>query len=127
MLRFTVYYALYGGVLALIALAIQYGFPDKEWLMPRFWLVFIFLFFLTFIAYGISYLGIKKGGQNGITAILGGIILKLVFAMLLAAVLAVKLSVNQVVFALNYFSLYLSLTLFEVIHLLRNLRDQNNK
>jgi len=127
MIRFSVHYVVYSLILAAIAYGTQLLFPEKEVLMPAFWAVFIFLFLLTYLAYGLSYWGIVKGGQNGVYSILGGLVLKLLFAMALALFISIKVSVNQVVFALDYFSLYLLLTGFEVIYLLRNLRDQINK
>jgi len=127
MIRFSVHYVVYSLILAAIAYGTQLLFPEKEVLMPAFWAVFIFLFLLTYLAYGLSYWGIVKGGQNGVYSILGGLVLKLLFAMALALFISIKVSVNQVVFAINYFSLYLLLTGFEVIYLLRNLRDQINK
>lgn len=125
--RFTVLYVFYGILLALVARGLECVFTKQEILTDIFWISFIFLFILTYIAYVVSYIGVKKTPQTGVFAMMGGIILKLLFALSFALVVIMKLSVNQLVFALNYFSLYFLFTLFEVMCLLRNLRHQNNK
>lgn len=125
--RFTLLYIAYGLLLAMLACGLQLLFSKQEILTEIFWIVFVFLFALTYIAYIVSYLGIKKTAQIGVFALMGGIILKLLFALSFALVVIMKLSVNQLVFVLNYFFLYLLFTLFEVMCLLRNLRHQNNK
>jgi len=88
-------------------------------------LLFFFLFFLTSIVYLLSYFGIKKGGQNSVLSILGGLTLKMIFSLSLILVLILKDAENQKVLVGNFFYLYFLFTLFEVICLLRNLRDQN--
>jgi len=125
--RFTFLYVTFGLLIALFAWFLGFLFPQQEVLAKNFWLAFAFLFFLTYIAYLISAVGIKKSPQTGVMAVMGGIVLKLIFALSFVLIVLVKTSVNQLVFALNYFSLYLLFTLFEVMCLLRNLRHQNNK
>lgn len=120
-------YVVYGLLLATLAYLLDYLFPAKEVLAKNFWLAFGFLFFLTYIAYLISVIGIKRSAQIGVMALMGGIVIKLLFALSFVLVVLMKTAVNQLVFALNYFSLYLLFTLFEVMCLLRNLRHQNNK
>ena len=67
----------------------------------------------------------KKGPEFGVYAILGGIVIKLLFALSLFLVIVVKSSENQLVLGLNFFSIYLLFTAFEVTVLLRKLRHQN--
>lgn len=123
-LRFTVSYGLYGAALATIAYAI--GQADEKLLADQFWVFFGFLFALTYIAFILSFMGIKKGGQTAVFLLMAGIIIKLLLAMVFSLIYIKQHPVNQVVFALNYFSLYLLFTVFEVISLLRILRHQNN-
>jgi len=87
--------------------------------------LFAFLFLLTIIVYIVSYIGIQKGGQNSVLSILGGLTLKMVFSLSMILVLILKSIENQKVLASNFFYLYFLFTVFEVICLLRNLRDQN--
>lgn len=87
--------------------------------------LFVFLFVLTTIVYIMSFLGIKKGGQTSVLTILGGLTLKMIFSLAMVLVLLLKSTDNQKVLAGNFFYIYFLFTLFEVICLLRNLRDQN--
>lgn len=94
-------------------------------LSPHFWLLLIFLFFLTMIVYILSVLGMQKDGQTGVFSILGGIIIKFLLAATMFLIILLKSNENQLVLGLNFFSLYLLFTVFEVIFLLRILRHQN--
>src|SRR5690606_14206325 len=71
-------------------------------------LLFFFLFFLTSIVYLLSYFGIKKGGQNSVLSILGGLTLKMIFSLSLILVLILKDAENQKVLVGNFFYLYRS-------------------
>ncbi len=125
--RFSILYLFFGLGIAGISWSLQKYFPHEQILAKNFWVAFVFLFMLTYIAYFVSDIGIKKSPQTGVVAVLGGILLKLLFALGFVLLIILKTSENQLVFALNYFSIYLLLTLFEVMCLLRNLRDQNKK
>lgn len=94
-------------------------------LSPNFWLMLFFLYVLTAIVYLLSIFGLRKGPEQGVYAILGGIIIKLLFALSLFLAILIKSSENQIVLALNFFSIYLLFSAFEVIVLLRKLRHQN--
>lgn len=87
--------------------------------------LFVFLFVLTTIVYILSFFGVKKGGQTSVLTLLGGLTLKMIFSLAMILVLLLKSTDNQKVLAGNFFYLYFLFTLFEVICLLRNLRDQN--
>src|SRR5690606_38219332 len=105
--------------------ALQQMLLPKIILSNYFWLLFIFLFFLTLIVYILSVLGIQKDGQTGVLSILGGIIIKFLLAAGLFLLILLKSNENQLVLGLNFFSIYLLFTVFEVIFLLRILRHQN--
>lgn len=87
--------------------------------------LFIFLFVLTTIVYVLSFFGMKKSGQTSVLALLGGLTLKMIFSLAMVLMLLLKDADNQKVLAGNFFYIYFLFTLFEVICLLRNLRDQN--
>jgi len=125
--RFTILYIGYSILLALLAHLLVYLFPQQEILAENFWTAFSFLLLLTYVAYVVSYKGMKRTAQTGVTAVMGGIVLKLILALSFVLFVVTKTAVNQLVFALNYFSLYLLFSLFEVMCLLCNLRNQNNK
>lgn len=120
-IRFTLFAALVAG----LAWGIQYFAQPTVILSPNFTLQLVYLYFLTAIVYLLSIFGIKKGPEYGVYAILGGIVIKLLFALSLFLVIVVKSSENQLVLGLNFFSIYLLFTAFEVTVLLRKLRHQN--
>lgn len=120
-IRFTAFSGLIGGV----AWGLQFLFSPVQILSPNFWLMLIYLYFLTAIVYLLSIFGLRKGPEYGVYALLGGIVIKLLFALSLFLAIVVKSTENQLVLGLNFFSLYLLFTAFEVIVLLRKLRHQN--
>lgn len=99
--------------------------PTNTILVPKFWVIFGFLAVLTLIAYFGSLIGIKKGGESSVFLIMGGIVVKLLFCMSFVLVYLLKFKVNDVYFALEFFSIYFLFTAFEVYALLCNLRHQN--
>ncbi len=122
--RFSILFLIYSLVVVAIPLLLEgrVRFPTvSAYYMP----LSLFLFFLTLIVYILSYLGIKKGGQTSVLALLGGLTLKMIFSLSLMLVLILKTTDNQKVLAGNFFYLYFLFTVFEVSCLLRNLRDQN--
>ncbi|MFD0939844.1 hypothetical protein [Pedobacter boryungensis] len=112
-------------MLAGIALAMPLIFPTVKLLTNKFWLVFGFLGGITFIAYIVAFLGIKRNPETGILAIMGSIAIKMLFSMAFVLIYSLNHKGKDVVFVLNFFSLYLLFTFFEIYCLLRNLRHQN--
>jgi hypothetical protein len=108
-----------------IAYGLQYQFQDTKILAPKFWIVFGFLAGITFIAYVVADLGIKRNPETGIMAIMGSIALKMIFSMAFVLIYSLNTKEKGMVFVLDFFSLYLLFSFFEIYTLLRNLRHQN--
>lgn len=123
--RFIVYYLLYTAVLAGIAIALSYIFPAVNLLATKFWLIFGFLSVLTLIAYVLAFFGIKRNPETGVMAIMGSIVLKMLFSMAFVLIYSLNHKGKDLLFVFNFFSLYLLFTCFEIFGLLRNLRHQN--
>lgn len=121
--KFIPAYLIYSILLAAAAMLVKYFFPQA--IASQFWLIFGFLCGLTFIAYLLAYFGIQRKPEIGVFAILGAIIIKMLFAMSFVLIYSLKQTEGDMAFALNFFSLYLLFTLFEILGLLRNLRHQN--
>ena len=102
-------------------------FPGVVLLSDQFWVLFGFLCGLTCAAYIMAYLGLKRNPENGVFAVLGSVVLKMLLCMAFALIYSLNHKENGIVFALNFFSLYLLFTGFEIYSLLRNLRHQNLK
>lgn len=123
--RFILYFHGFSLVMAGVAAAIPLLFNDVVILSPHFWLLFAVVFATTLLAYVLSDLGIRKGGEMSILSLIGGLFVKLLVCLAAVAVLIIKYPENKMLTALNFFSLYFLFTAFEVTCLLRNLRDQN--
>jgi hypothetical protein len=123
--KFTLSYLLYCLVLGGIAWYLPTLFPNETILVPQFWLVFGFLGSITYIAYLVAFMGIKRNPETGIMAIMGSIALKMLFSMAFVLIYSLKSTGSGFVFVLNFFSLYLLFSFFEIYCLLRNLRHQN--
>jgi hypothetical protein len=123
--KFTLYYLIYALILAGVAYALPLLFPGTTLLVKKFWLVFCFLGGLTYIAYITASLGIKMDPHAGVMAIMGSIVLKMIFSLAFVLIYSLNSAEKGIVFALNFFSLYLLFSFFEIYSLLRNLRHQN--
>lgn len=122
--QFVILFHLYALALAAAALGLQYALAPAEILSPHFWALFIGLFVLTLAAYVISDLGVRKGGEVSIYGLMGGIFVKMMLSLVLVTVIIFKFPENKLINGVNFFSIYLLFTVFEITCLLRNLRDQ---
>jgi len=125
--KFTSSYLIFSGVLIGIIAVLPMLFPDTQLFVKNFWLMFGFLAGITFIAYILVDIGIKRDPEVGIMAIMGSIAVKMIFCMAFVLIYSIKEKGIGVVFLLNFFSLYLLFSVFEIYCLLRNLRHQNLK
>ncbi len=125
--KFISFYFVFVGILIGIATFLPYLFPGVNLLVAKFWLLFGFMAGVTLIAYVLAYLGIKRTPEMGVMAIMASIAVKMIFCMAFVLIYSQKVKETGFVFALNFFSLYLLFTVFEIYGLLRNLRHQNLK
>lgn len=110
---------------AVLVMIISHLFPDVHLFVEKFWVLYGFIAGITYIAYILAYLGIERGAETGIIAVMASIALKMFFSMAFVLIYSVKSTEKGVVLALNFFSLYLLFTFFEMYTLLRKLRHQN--
>lgn len=123
--KFLIQYSVFTFILGSAAYLIDQQNPGEGLLIPKFWVIFGAIAFLTLLAYIFSSIGIRKGGEFSIVAMMGAILVKLLFCMVLVLVYLLKFKVNDIIFAANFISLYFLFTGFEVYALLCNLRHQN--
>lgn len=112
-------------MLGTIAYLLPSAFPEVTILAKKFWVVFGFLAGITFIAYVVADLGMKRNPEVGVMAIMASIALKMIFSMAFVLIYSMNSKEKGMVFVLNFFSLYLLFSFFEIYSLLRNLRHQN--
>ena len=108
-----------------MAYLLPFAFAESQILVGKFWVIFGFLAGITFIAYVMADLGIKRNPETGVMAIMGSIALKMIFSMAFVLIYSLNSKEKGMVFVLNFFSLYLLFSFFEIFSLLRNLRHQN--
>ena len=125
--RFILYYLLFTLLIAGIATALPYLFPETPLLIDKFWVVFAFMVGITFIAYTVAYLGIKRKPEMGVMAIMASFGLKMLFSMGFILVYVLTTPVNRLLFVFNFFSLYFLFSGFEIYALLCNLRHSIKK
>ncbi|WP_244214376.1 hypothetical protein [Pedobacter jejuensis] len=125
--KFTSIYFIFIGVLIGLVAILPSIFPGSDLFVPNFWLMFGFLAGITFIAYLLVDIGVKRDPEVGIMAIMGSIAVKMIFCMAFVLIYSIKGKGIGVLFLLNFFSLYLLFSVFEIYCLLRNLRHQNLK
>jgi len=123
--RFTLYYLLYSFLLAAIVVFLPYLFPDVVLFIPRFWVMFGFLAGITYIAYALADFGMKRNPETGIMAIMGSIVIKVMFSLAFVLIYSLNAKEKGLLLVLNFFSLYLLFSFFEIYSLLLNLRHQN--
>ena len=82
---------------------------------------------ITLLVYGLAEIGIKKGGDHQSAILLSTIVLRLLLTLCFILVYIIKVRVNAVLFMVNFFSVYLLFTAFEIYCLLCNLRHQIKK
>ena len=96
-------------------------------LVPQFWAMFAFIGFLTLTTLIFVFLIQNLMPEYYAQAFLGATVFKMLACLVFMLILVLKMPVNKVVFAANFFYLYFLNTGFEVYVLLRNLRNQNLK
>ena len=125
--KFTSIYFIFVGLLIGVIAVLPTLFPNQQLFVNNFWLMFGFLAGITYVAYMLVDIGVKRDPEVGIMAIMGSIAVKMLFCMAFVLIYSIKVKGIGLIFLLNFFSLYLLFTAFEIYCLLRNLRHQNLK
>ncbi len=120
-------YLVYTSLLIGLCLLLAHLFPGEAIFVPKFWGVFAFVAGITLIALTVAMMGIRRNPETGVMFILGSIVIKMLFMMFFVLFYALKTPVGSVLFVLNFFSLYLLFSGFELYCLLRNLRHPIKK
>lgn len=103
---------------------------ERQWpviISKNVWTGFWFLAVITLMVSWTSHIGFKMKAEYSAMALLCSIIIRFLFAVVFVAIYTVKVAQGDIVFMLNFFSLYLLFGVFEIYDALRNLRHQNKK
>jgi hypothetical protein len=127
MLKLNVYFFVFASILALLILALQ-NFSGFEYIfIAKFWVMFVFVAGITFMAINVCLLAITSSVSNTSFIILSANTIKLLFCMFFALFYLQNFKVNSLYFIVCFFSVYLLFTSFEIYTLLLNLRHLNKK
>ena len=117
MLKIGIFYGVLGGLLYALAQT-----SLKTYLHAELKFIFVFLLFQTYLTFNLAQLGLKKDGEKFIPFQLISLTIRFIFSVVFIGYFAYIHTVDMVLFASNFFVLYLCSTNFEIFGLLRNLR-----
>ena len=102
-------------------ISIQY--PEKNLLIPHFWVLFSAFAMLSLQVYLVARRRMKISNKASGQVLLGSVTVKFLFGMVLAFLYLYNIDVDPTKFLLSFFYLYLFHTVFEIYSLLCNLRN----
>ena len=117
MLKMAIFYGILGGILW--ALAQTSLLP---YLHPELKFIYVFLLFQTYLTFNLANLGSKNDGEKYIPFQMLTLSIRFILSVVFIGYFAYIRTPNMVLFASNFFVLYLCSTNFEIFGLLRNLR-----
>ncbi|MEY3631587.1 MAG: hypothetical protein RL408_1141 [Bacteroidota bacterium] len=117
MLKMTIFYAILGGILWALGQT-----PLLPYLHPELKFIFVFLLFQTYLTFNLANLGSKNNGEKYIPFQMLTLSIRFILSVVFIGYFAYIHTPNMVLFASNFFVLYLCCTNFEIFGLLRNLR-----
>lgn len=125
--RFLLLFLFFNSTLAIVPCLVQIYYPEKDLLIPHFWLLFGIFSALTLLLYLIAHwmMGISNTASG--QALLGSIIARLLICMIMVFIYLSETTVSPAKFLLSFFYLYFFHTVFEIYCLLCNLRNQKFK
>jgi len=117
MLKIVLFYGILGGLLYGLAQTsvLTYMHPDLKF-------IFVFLLFQTYLTFNLAQLGLKNEGEKFIPFQMISLTIRFILSVVFIGYFAYIHTPNMVLFASNFFVLYLCSTNFEIFGLLRNLR-----
>lgn len=117
MLKMAVFYGILGGILYALAQT-----SVETYLHPDLKFIFVFLLFQTYLTFNLAQLGLKNDGEKFIPFQLISLTIRFILSVIFIGFFAYIHTPEMVLFASNFFVLYLCSTNFEIFGLLRNLR-----
>jgi hypothetical protein len=126
LIRLTVNFLVFSLLIALLPIWAGYS-QYSSLLIPKFWVIYLFYFLITYVVCGVVVLGQKKGDKPGAQLFLIATTIKLLACMIFALIYVRYMPIKPSRFILSFFYLYFLNTAFEIYTLLSNLRIQNKK
>ncbi|SDE43785.1 hypothetical protein SAMN05216464_106134 [Mucilaginibacter pineti] len=120
-------FVIFNMLIAIVPLVLQVFFSSQQLLIPYFWLIYGLSALLNLSVYLVSYWGMLTSDKATVKTFLGGTSIKFLLWMIIVFIYLFNITVDGTKFITNFFYLYLLHSVFEILCLLRNLRNQNLK
>ncbi len=117
--KFTLRLAAFSAFLALI---LQLIFTNTSLLPTTLWWAFGFMVIITLIIYYISVFSLKMNVKNSMSLILGSMFFRLFSSLAFLIIYMVFTGSRDIPYVVGFMCLYLLFQVFEIYHLLVNLR-----
>lgn len=122
--KFTLRLAAFSGI---IAVALQLIFMYSTLLPASLWWAFGFMVLLTLVIYYISSFSLKMNVKNSMSLILGSMFFRLFSSLIFVISYLVITGSRDIPYVVGFMLLYLLFQVFEIYHLVANLRPDLKK
>ena len=107
---------------AVIAVLLQLIFHYTEWLPVSLWYAYAFLVVLTLAIYYLSVFSLKMSVKNSMSLIFGAMFFRLFSSLIFVIGYLVITGSRDISYVVGFMVLYLLFQVFEIYHLVANLR-----
>lgn len=125
--NFLIYFLVLVAISSSVFWALDQFIFNQTFLIPYFWAVYTFMAIITLLVYFASQLGLKLGEDYQSQILLAAIVFRLLITLVFILIYTQRVRFNSLNFIVEFFSIYLLFTTFEIYCLLRNLRHQIRK
>jgi len=122
--KFTLRLAAFSGI---IAVALQLIFSKTDLLPTSLWWAFGFMILITLIIYYISVFSLKMNVKNSMSLIFGSMFFRLFSSLFFVISYLVITGSRDIPYVVGFMLLYLLFQVFEIYHLVANLRPDLKK
>lgn len=112
---------------AVIAVLLQLIFQFTEWLPVSLWWVYAFMVVLTLAIYAVSLRALSMNIKNSMSIIFGSMFFRMFASLIFLISYLVINDLKDIPYVVGFMCLYLLFQVFEIYHLVTNLRTDLNK
>ena len=122
--KFSLRLAAFSG---LVAVLLQLIFQSTDWLPNSLWWVFVFMVLLTLVIYAVSLRALSMNVKNSMSIIFGSMFFRMFSSLIFLISYLVINDLKDIPYVVGFMCLYLLFQVFEIYHLVTNLRTDLNK
>lgn len=112
---------------AVIAVLLQLVFQFTDWLPLSLWWVYAFMVVLTLAIYAVSLRALSMNIKNSMSIIFGSMFFRMFASLIFLISYLVINDLKDIPYVVGFMCLYLLFQVFEIYHLVTNLRTDLNK